>query len=208
MVEIIVGGIVVVAAAIYLKIQKKNKEIEDYKKVIKQYINNYQFEECDKPMIESCRLYISSRFSGRIEEHFARCNNESEKEQLLYSVAQELITRMGVKVDGVKFVDLGSHTYGKAEVDKATGKVVVSLNKEFISANPKQMIKTLCHELRHCVQYKSITDNVWEYSDQRVALWMANYEDYLNPDECTFLAYQLQPVELDANAFAEAIIPN
>lgn len=207
MVEIIVGGIVIIVAAIYLKIQEKNKKIRDFQALVEKYIKNYQFEECDKPMIERCRLYISSRFSGRIEEHFARCNNESEKELLLHSVAQELISRMGVKVDKVEILDLGPYIYGQAG-SSPTGEVVVQLNKTLIDTDPKQLIKTLCHELRHCVQFQSITDNVWGYSDQRVALWMANKEDYLNPIDRTFETYELQPLELDANAFAEAVIPN
>lgn len=207
MVEIIVGGIVIVVAAIYLKIQKKNAAIRDFQALVEKYIKNYQFEECDKPMIERCRLYISSRFSGRIEDHFARYETEAEKEQLLYSVAQELISRMNVKVDKVEILDLDPHTHGQAG-KSPTGEVVVQLNKNLLHTDPKQLIKTLCHELRHCVQFQSITDNVWGYSDQRVALWMANKEDYFNPMERTFETYELQPLELDANAFAEAVIPN
>lgn len=211
MVEIVAGGIVIVVAAIYLKIQEREREIEDYQKVIKKYIkkyiNNYPFEECDKSMIESCRLYIATRFSGNFHAEFDSCQSLAEREQLVQTVAQELITRMGLRVDEVQFVDLGPYTYGKGGMDN-TGKNVVRLNEKLILTDPKQLIKTLCHELRHCVQIQSITDNVWGYSDQRVALWLANYGDYPDSDECMFLAYKLQPIELDANAFAEAIIPN
>ena len=204
MIEVIVGGIVVVVAAVFLNIRKKNEEIRDFKALIEKYIKNYQFEECDKPMIEKCRLYISSRFPGKIEEHFAKCNTESEREQLLYSVAQELISRMGVQVDKVEIVDLGSYTYGQAGKGPE-GEVIVQLNKALLYTDPQQLIKTLCHELRHCVQFQSVTNNVWGYSDQRVALWLANMEDYFNPANRTFETYELQPLELDANAFAEAV---
>lgn len=207
MLEIVAGSIVIVVAAIYLRIQERGEKIEDYQKVIKKYINNYPFEECDKSMIESCRLYIATRFSGNFHAEFDSRQSLTEKKQLVLTVAQELITRMGVKVDEVQFVDLRPYTYGKGGMDN-TGKSVVRLNEKLILTDSKQLIKTLCHELRHCVQIQSITDNVWGYSDQRVALWLANYEDYLDSDECMFLAYKLQPIELDANAFAEAIIPN
>lgn len=216
MIEIIISGVVLVvtfalsrAIKQYQRIKAKNKEIEALKKSLKQYTDSYQFEDCDKPVIDSCRDYIAKRFPVGIEREFEKCDTMEKKKQLAITVTQELAKRMGVNtVDDISFDDLGIYS-GFAENNPENGKSRIELHEALLVADPQQLVQTICHELRHCMQHQAIANDIWGYSPQRVALWMYTLksENYVFPDDVTkFEAYKSQSAEYDARMFAGAII--
>lgn len=75
--------------------------------------------------------------------------------------------------------------------------------------SPRQAIKSYLHEARHAYQFDVIRNpgNHPEVSAARVLLWKAAAHVYPNvgnsPTYLQMLAYILNPLEIDANAFAE-----
>ena len=80
--------------------------------------------------------------------------------------------------------------YDGAEYSQAFDEIVLSL------------IHTVIHELRHAVQHKAIKEKgFWGIEDARVEAWEYNFRHYIL-SSVNFKAYGNQPVEIDANAFA------
>ena len=210
-VTIIIGGVVLLVSAgvawvidKYREVKRKNSEIEALRMAITQYSQTYSFEACDEKIIQKCRTYLNNKFSGTIEDEFSRCQSMEDKEQLASEIAQELAECMGVSLDDVKFDELGLFTRGYAvsENDRTT----IVLNEAFLVADPRQIVKTICHELRHCLQFQSCKNNIWGFSPQRIAQWLYSWQHYVECDSIEkYEAYQKQIIEIDALNFAEAV---
>lgn len=211
LVTVIIGGVVILVSAgvawvidKYIEVKKKNEEIEALRRAITQYSQTYSFEPCDEKLIKKCRTYISNKFSGTIESEFSKYHSMNERKQLASEVAQELADVMGVNLDEVTFEELGLFTRGYAISEN--GKTSIVLNEAFLVADPQQIIKTICHELRHCIQIQSCRNNKWGFSPQRIAQWLYSWQHYVECDSIEkYEAYQKQIIEIDALNFAEAV---
>ena len=83
----------------------------------------------------------------------------------------------------------------------------ITLNSRLLeNENPKVVIETILHESRHAFQQYAI-DHPWNVTvdADTIALWKDNMDYYIKP-EWDFEAYQNQPIEVDADTFAERII--
>lgn len=211
LVTLAIGGIVILVTAgvawvidKYVEVQRKNREIDALRTAIAQYAQTYSFEDCDVKIINKCRKYISRKFGNNIEGAFAKCETMEAKKQFATEIVKELSECMGVDVDKVVFEDLGLFTRGCANSEN--GKMYIVLNEALLIADPEQLVKTTCHELRHCTQFQSFSDNKWGFSSQRVAQWLYSWHHYVDCGSAeAYEAYQQQIIEIDARNFADAV---
>lgn len=207
----IAGVAIVISASLalvvrkYQEVKRKNLEIESLRSSLNAYVETYPFETADEQLIKGCQNKINELFHGEIENEFLKYKTIEEKKNYAQNVAMELANCMGIKVDNIRFEYLGPNTRGATVPDN--GSVTVYLNEVLLVDDPVQLVKTMCHEFKHCVQFQSFTDNVWGYSPQKVAQWLYSWDNYV-PCECleSYEAYMKQIIEIDANKFADAIL--
>lgn len=117
--------------------------------------------------------------------------------------------------------------------DKASDKVVgsdyrIELNKEgetrcggkLFGDDPKEALHTYSHEFRHsyqCEQAHAFEQNLYCDNPEQAEMWSENLRDYKQPPDKSlaesdperyqreFTAYKNQPVERDANQFADEV---
>lgn len=83
----------------------------------------------------------------------------------------------------------------------------ITLNSRLLETeNPNKLMNTILHESRHAYQYYAIEhpDKV-TVNEETIAEWKENFEYYIRP-EWDFEAYESQPVEADANDFANKVM--
>ena len=212
LVTIIIGGAALVVSAgvawvvdKYEEVKRKNQEIEALTRAIEQYAQTYSFEPSDEILIENCRSYLKKKFGNDIEGEFARYETIQEKKAFAKKFVYELSVCMGVNIDNIIIDDLGLFTYGYAFIEN--GEMNIYLNEALLISDPSQLVKTVCHELRHCVQLTSLTNNIWGFSPQRVAQWLYSWQNYVDCNSLeAFEAYRKQIIEIDANSFADAVL--
>lgn len=210
-VTIIIAGIAVLLTATlayavkkYSEIQQKNMEIEALRRSLNAYVETYTFEKADEVLIKKCQSKINDLFKDGIEKEFAKYQTIDEKKAFAQKIAFELAHCMKVKVENIEIANLGPFTRGAAKPDG--NPITIYLNEVLLVADPVQLVKTMCHELKHCVQYQALTDNVWEYSPQRVAQFLYSWNTYVSCDsEESYEAYVKQIIEKDANLYVDRI---
>lgn len=188
----------------YQEVKRKNAEIESLRRSLNGYAETYTFEVSDSELVSRCRKCINNLFNGQIEKEFAKHSTFEQKKAFAHKVAMELAKCMGVTVDNIRIEDLGSCTRGATIPEN--GMITVCFNEALLVADPVQLVKTMCHEFKHCVQYQSFTNNKWEYSPGRVAQWLYSWDNYVSCEsEENYEAYVNQIIEIDANKFADNV---
>lgn len=107
----------------------------------------------------------------------------------------------------VKPEHMKEDTYGY--IDWSSQKIVI--NEKLLRSNRygdfQQCIKTLLHEGRHAYQYSNITLERTEPNDEKYQSWKLNLTTgYYVAKRFGFKNYYLQPIEVDARVFSEAIV--
>lgn len=205
-VEVIGGSVIVVSAALgiainkYKEVKQKNAQIDALRRSLNGYAETYSFEKADEELIKKCQAKIKELFHDGIEKEFNKYQTIEERKAFAQKIVFELAKCMNVKVDKIKIEDIGLNVLG-ITVHK-DDEVTIYLNEVLLVADPEQLVKTMCHELKHCVQYEALTNNVWNYSPQRLAQYLYSWNDYVDSDE---EAYKNQIIELDAFKFADRI---
>lgn len=198
-----IGAAVVAAIEIYQYIQKKNKEIEAAVAALETYSQTYSFEPCDEVLIQKVSNYLNLKFKNDYEAVFSQYQTLEEKKAFFQTIAKEIATEMQIELDSCSITSIDDYTRGLTNSD---GKSIV-INEILLIADPKQAIETLCHELRHCMQFQAINDNKWGFSPERLASWLYSFQRY-NESQEVYLAYFNTIVEVDANKFAGKVINN
>lgn len=101
------------------------------------------------------------------------------------------------------FKDMESNKMGAYNPENNT----ITLNSKLLRAeNPEELMSTILHESRHAYQQYAVDhpDRV-SVSEETIAEWKENMEYYIRP-EWDFEAYVNQPIEADADKFAENAI--
>ena len=107
----------------------------------------------------------------------------------------------------VETAPMSKDNYGY--IDWSSQKIVI--NENLLRSNRfgdfQQSIKTLLHEGRHAFQYSNITLERTEPNDEKYQAWVLNLATgYCAAKLFGFKNYYLQPVEVDARVFSEAIV--
>ncbi|MDD8048375.1 MAG: hypothetical protein PHH04_02110 [Thomasclavelia sp.] len=97
------------------------------------------------------------------------------------------------------YKDLVDKDYGEYDFDNN----LLLINNQYLN-NGVETLKTIIHELRHAWQYQRAE---LPTSDQTVfdKLLSTNIDCYINPED-NYLAYFIQPMEMDAYKYTEAFI--
>lgn len=209
-VTIIVGGVaLVISAAVaivvkkYKEIQRLNETLNAFRRSLEVYSETYSLETPDDVLVRKCQATIQELFHGDIEKEFAKRETLEEKKAFAQDVIRELANCMSVTLDEVVIKNLGEYTYGTT--DSENGKTIW-LNEMLLIADPEKLIRTMCHELKHCVQIQSLTNNTWGYSDVRIAQYLYSLKYYVQGDTYeSYEAYRKQIIEIDANKFADEV---
>lgn len=203
-VAIVLSASLALAVKKYQEVKRKNLEIESLRRSLDAYVETYTFETADEQLIKRCQGKINELFYGDIEKVFLKYKTVEEKKAFAHKIAIELANCMGIRVDNIHFEYLGPNTRGKTVTENES--VNVYFNEVLLVDDPVQLIKTMCHEFKHCVQFQSFTNNVWCYSPQKVAQWLYSWNNYV---PCIFIenyeAYVKQIIEIDANKFADKV---
>lgn len=107
----------------------------------------------------------------------------------------------------VETASLGKNEFGYT--DWKSQKIV--LNETLLQSNKaedfRQALKTLLHEGRHGFQFSNLTLERTEPNDEKYRSWVANWAmGYLSAKLFGMKNYYLQPMEVDARVFSEAIV--
>jgi len=207
----VLGVVIVVSAAIAFVVEqyqarKQAAEIaEQLRKSLGQYCKIYSLEECDNVLIEKCRDYLLNKFPDGVAHEFVNLDTMEARKQLAEDIVLELASCMNIEGVKVDFPPMSSNDYGCMKPIEGGG-FQVCLNEALLVADPEQLVKTICHELRHAIQFQSFTDNRWGYSPSRVAQWLYSWNNYI---PCTsvinFEAYYSQIIEVDARLFVDEL---
>ena len=136
----------------------------------------------------------------RFEENEWNMLSEQERTDAIEDLVFVVSKALGLdKVPKVKFYSGDDDAYGGFIQDKN----IIELNKRFLD-NPKEMVNTATHEIRHA--YQNMRANMLENETDR--MYKNNYDNYVHPirdkngNWINFLDYQDQFVEVEARAFA------
>lgn len=207
----VLGVVIVISAAVaaVVKEYQARKQaveiIEQLRKSLGQYCHTYTLEECDNALIEKCRDCILKEFPNGITQKFAKLDTMDARKQLTEDLVANLASCMELDGVEVEFPPMPADEYGCMKpLDGGIRKVC--LNEALLVADPEQIVKTICHELRHAVQLQSFTDNKWGYSNVRVAQWLYSWNNYISCTSVTnFEAYYNQIIEVDARHFVDEL---
>lgn len=210
-ITVIIGGAVLLVSAVtaaamkcYAAVKDKNKQISSLQTALASYTQTYQFEEVDNQLISNCKDYLQKKFGDDIVGRYAQLSTVEDKEQFTKVVVNGLAKEMGVDVKDIKFEDLSPCMRGYAQPRQDSIGIVI--NRAVLLSDPEQTVKTICHELRHCLQFCSLVDNKHGYSDARLAQWLYSWEHYQSCEtEADYSGYVAQVIELDANLFANSV---
>lgn len=215
----IAGVVLTVSAGVawgvrkYKEVQKKNQEIAFYNaalvscyRALRQYSDSYMFEECDQVLIRKCQEYLNQRFHGNYAMNFAQRQTLEEKKALAVEVCWGLANEMGLHLDEIRIEQMDEFSNGDFIVKGDY--CMIRLKEALLIADPDQLVRTICHELRHCMQCQALTNDRWGFSPQRIGTWLYCMEYYVRADAVyNYEPYLRQSIEVDANNFAEAIVP-
>lgn len=215
----IAGVVLTVSAGVawgvrkYKEVRQKNLEIAVYcaaldscYQALRQYSDSYMFEECDKLLIRQCQDYLDQKFHGNYAMNFAQRQTMEDKKALAVEVCWGLANQMGIHLDEIRIEQLDESTNGRFRIEG--GFCVIYLQEALLIADPEQLVRSMCHELRHCLQNQALGNDRWGFSPQRIGTWLYSLENYVSADAIyNYEPYVRQAVEVDANNFAEAIVP-
>lgn len=145
--------------------------------------------------VEQCQ-YLVNNFDSDLYSSLP----ENKKMMMVRDYHQKFSGSMGVKTN-LMFNDMPTRSRGCYIHDSKT--VYINTN---ILDNPRQLLTTDLHELRHAVQHSAI-DSPFKYdiSNDIINAWKDNFENYYSAED-NFPKYYNQPVEVDARAYAQTIM--
>lgn len=142
--------------------------------------------------------------------------NYSEWKELSYEERIEVLQKVEFKIAEIAHrpaCHVSSKSLGEGHYGYYTpGTSSLVVNSDVISSNSfsdyKETLDTLIHEGRHAYQDYNLNEREVHPRSGDVSNWRLNEErfGYQDAEHCGFKAYVLQPVEADANAFAEDVI--
>ena len=176
---------------------------------LEQYARTYSLEESDKEIVNKPRSSLQKEFPRGIEHYYEKLDTIEKRKEATVRVAEKIAKLLKVEVSDVTFEQLQDGAMGfTKDVDEQH--CCITLNEALLASNPKGLLETVCHEIRHCLQYNSFTNNVWHYSSQRVAQWLYSWNNYVPCQyyQLDYNGYRNQIIEVDAVLFTEEVFRN
>lgn len=162
-----------------------------------------------KPFVEvevmekECTDIVTDFFNEGLDSQYAEGSLE-ERLNIVNDFYDEVKHSMGINAE-LEFVDMPANELGAYSNRTNT----IRLNFNYLEATDcTALLDTMLHESRHAFQYRAI-ENPQSVSvdDKTRESWNINITNYIFPI-WDFEAYEKQPIEEDANTFAENIMAN
>ena len=207
---IIIGGIILLATSYVvhricqylINVQEEQNEIVDaIIKLSEEYADSYSFTPADEKLKNDTVNFLQTECPNGLGEQLKQYNTHEDRKEYVKEFVLKLADTMGVELEGVLVEDdMPDKTLGLFQ-DQG----YVSINAVIMEADPERILMTIVHELRHGVQYQSCLagKDHWGFSTETKAIWYYNWNHYINEP---YSIYVLQPLEYDANTFANAVI--
>lgn len=162
---------------------------------------NESMNSKEKEMMEETADCINRLFNGAVIDTIKSMNAE-ERQSASDNLINELCSIYQIQLDNIEY--FASSTGIMGAYSRSENKI--SLNIQYLLCNDDEAIReyidTIVHELRHALQWNILEDKVdWEISEERKKEWAENFINYI-PCGRGIKLYFMQPVELDAFAFA------
>ena len=190
-----------------------NARDADMAELLPQYILQYSLESlspfdatefpfCDEYEFDSRCEWAVKEFEEREQIRdipYAEADTSLREEYILdfYSQISEF---SGYNAD-LEFIEMESpHDLGAYDPEENR----ITLNSNLLeSDSPTKLMETLLHETRHAFQRYAVDyPDLVSVAEDTIAVWKDNFDYYIRP-EWDYEAYVNQPVEADADAFAE-----
>lgn len=130
--------------------------------------------------------------------------NIDNRSEMLHALHESFCDSLGTN-STLRFEPMDNNYMGVHDPDTNT----VTLNESLLEdSNPREVIMTDLHEIRHDFQNKAVKMPLSiDIDDAIINIWKENFDNYISP-EFDFEAYSKQPVEVDANDFATTVFDN
>ena len=208
-IAIICGIAVAIAAAIAERIYRyltnvgpgEDERTQVIEKLSEEYIQSYTFSPADEKLKNDTVDCLKRICPNGLGEKLSQFDTHEARKEYAEKVVYQLAEAMGVELEGVCIEDeMPDYTLGLFH-DQG----YITINAVIMEADPERILMTIVHELRHGVQYQAcIKDNDrWGFSTEVKGIWYFNWQNYIDEP---FDLYQKQPLEYDANMFANAVI--
>lgn len=176
--------------------EQEEPEADFYEQLLSEIFNRSEDEldidfEIDDMLQDFLQKFEKEQWSGL---------SEADKFSAIKELAKEVGGRLGLeKTPGIETFYGENAPYGNFDpLDN-----VINLNKQYFD-NPKELVNTIAHELRHA--YQNMRADILETWED--ALFKCNFNNYISPIPLPdggflfFTDYQDQYVEVDARVFA------
>ena len=170
-----------------------------------------EMSDTDKEKIQQTQALIHEVFGPDPVERL-RSSSNKERIDLMDNFANRLSELYGLDIQVDVTVDQVDHWGGYNWSDnKAVFNIALLMvdgQNEHFDYCAWETIDTVVHELRHAVQYRTITEpGFWNVSEERRTAWANNMRQGGYISSATDMrAYASQPVERDAFTFAAEVI--
>lgn len=184
-------------------------EKETYIDETKHNESTYSSNQQDQSLAEECQQYIDTVLPSGLTEMLEPMDNQ-ERLDFVTKLVDDLSKIMSVKISSVDFFSPSTMQEAGTMGCYVSDERRIVLNAMFLShlEAPKlteHMVYTILHELKHARQYAAIEDNsIYGYGQDVLDIWRYNLAYYIRPEECDE-AYRKQPVEVDAEGWANLI---
>ena len=163
---------------------------------------NIDVNEC-RTMERSCISAINETAEKFEDGNWERYSPE-ERAEVLDLLAKRIGEICKINIKGVQFFKGPPNCRG-FEV----GNGYLYLHNDYLE-NPElkeEALNTLLHETRHTFQKAVVNDPAsYDIDAETVKRWKNNFRHYLDPEKFGYMRYYTQPVEMDANMFAEYVL--
>ena len=171
----------------------------------------YLFEEFKYPFCDEAEFTYKSEFAVKefFENDFCRdipyANADTElRAEYIKDFYANYSDASGYNPP-LEFKDMPLNNMGAYNPETNT----ITLNSKLLeNDNPQTTMETILHESRHAFQQYAV-DHPWRVTvdSNTIATWEDNFNYYIRP-EWDFEAYEKQPLEADANSYAENVMNN
>lgn len=185
--------------------QRLKEHCEYIDSVLDSYMD-YNPETVDIKLSERLSSVLGALESGRLFEHLKSLSFDKRKEYIEKTVLPIICKEMNVSPSFLGWFQ-DTNTVGVYREDMHG----IALNELFLTTDNEYVLRTIIntviHECKHAMQWDAVSGrNSHGYSQELIAIWKRNFQDYISPEECDE-GYVKQPVEWDASSFAESVYP-
>lgn len=132
--------------------------------------------------------------------------NDAKRLEVIKNVEKQMAKIQGRPPAEVKVERMGPGQYG----GYALGAGEMRISQAHLRSNDTaEILDTMVHEGRHAYQYHAATHPGFHPNRAEADAWKRNFQpgNYLRPEIVGQRAYERQPVEADARAYANKIVP-